>query len=59
MVLSLPVELTLSNITLDSVKSSLLPYIAGSFIFATLCSVAIGVVTLGLLTIFRKKKSEK
>jgi len=55
-VLRVTVELTLSNITLESVKSSLLPYIVGSVVFATLCSVAVGAVTLGLLTVFRRKK---
>ena len=55
-VLQVPLELTLSNITLESVKHSLLPYIIGSFIFAALCSAAVGAVTLGLLTVFRRKK---
>ena len=55
-VLQAPVELTLSNITLESVKHSLLPYIVGSVVFAALCSVAVGAVTLGLLTVFRRKK---
>ena len=55
-VLQVPIELTLSNITLESVKHSLLPYIVGSLAFAILCSVAIGAITLGLLTVFRRKK---
>ena len=55
-VLQVPLELTLSNITLESVKHSLLPYIVGSFIFAALCSAVVGAVTLGLLTVFRRKK---
>ena len=58
-VLQVPLELTLSNITLESVKHSLLPYIVGSFIFAALCSAAVGAVTLGLLTVFRRKKQVK
>ena len=57
-VLRMPVELTLSNITLESVKHSVLPYIVGSVIFAALCSVAVGVVTFGLLTVFRHKKKQ-
>ena len=57
-VLRVPVELTLSNITLESVKHSVLPYIVGSVIFAALCSVAVGVVTFGLLTVFRHKKKQ-
>ena len=55
-VLQVPLELTLSNVTLESVKHSLLPYIVGSFIFAALCSAVVGAVTLGLLTVFRRKK---
>lgn len=55
-VLQVPIELTLSNITLESVKHSLLPYIVGSIVFAALCSVAVGAVALGLLTVFRRKK---
>ncbi len=58
-VLQVPLELTLSNITLESVKHSLLPYIVGSFIFAALCSAAVGAVTLGLLMAFRRKKHVK
>lgn len=58
-ILQVPLELTLSNITLESVKHSLLPYIVGSFIFAALCSAAVGAVTLGLLTVFRRKKMAK
>lgn len=55
-VLQVPIELTLSNITLESVKHSLLPYIVGSIVFAALCSVVVGAVALGLLTVFRRKK---
>lgn len=58
-VLQVPIELTLSNITLESVKHSLLPYIVGSIVFAALCSVVVGAVTLGLLTVFRRKKQVK
>jgi len=55
-ILNSPLELTLSNITLESVKNSLIPYVVGSVVFAVLCSVAVGVVVLGLLTVFRRKK---
>ncbi len=58
-VLQVPIELTLSNITLESVKHSLLPYIVGSIVFAALCSVVVGAVALGLLTVFRRKKMAK
>jgi uncharacterized protein (DUF2062 family) len=58
-VLQVPIELTLSNITLESVKHSLLPYIVGSIVFAAMCSVAVGAVALGLLTVFRRKKMAK
>ena len=58
-VLQVPIELTLSNITLESVKHSLLPYIVGSIVFAALCSVVVGAVALGLLTVFRRKKVAK
>ena len=58
-VLQVPLELTLSNITLESVKHSLLPYIVGSIVFAALCSVVVGAVALGLLTVFRIKKMAK
>ena len=55
-VLRVPVELSLSNITLESVKNSLIPYVVGSVIFAALCSVAVGLVVFGLLAVFRRKK---
>ncbi len=58
-VLQVPIELTLSNITLESVKHSLLPYIVGSIVFAALCSVVVGAVALALLTVFRRKKVAK
>lgn len=54
-ILQLPIELTLSNITLESVKHSLLPYVLGSVVFAGICSVAIGAIVFGLLMVFRKK----
>ena len=57
-VLRVPIELTLSNITLESVKNSLLPYIVGSIIFAALCSVAVGAIAFGLLTVLRRKKRQ-
>ena len=55
-ILQVPIELTLSNITLESVKNSLIPYVVGSVIFAALCSVALGLVVFGLLAVFRRKK---
>ena len=55
-ILQVPIELTLSNITLESVKNSLIPYVVGSVIFAALCSVAVGLVVFGLLAVFRRKK---
>ncbi len=56
-ILQVPVELSLSNITLESVKNSLIPYVVGSVIFAALCSMAVGVVVFGLLALFRRKKA--
>lgn len=55
-ILQVPIELTLSNITLESVKNSLIPYVVGSVIFAALCSVVVGLVVFGLLAVFRRKK---
>ncbi|MBO4602022.1 MAG: DUF2062 domain-containing protein [Salinivirgaceae bacterium] len=55
-ILQVPIELSLSNITLESVKNSLIPYVVGSVIFAALCSVAVGLVVFGLLAVFRRKK---
>lgn len=55
-ILQVPIELILSNITLESVKNSLIPYVVGSVIFAALCSVAVGLVVFGLLAVFRRKK---
>lgn len=55
-ILQVPLELSLSNITLESVKNSLIPYIVGSVIFAALSSVAVGLVVFGLLAVFRRKK---
>lgn len=55
LVLDHPLSLTLSNITLEKVWNVLTQYLVGSFIFAAIASVVIGLITFGLLSIFRKR----
>ena len=50
-----PISLSLTNISFESAWGVLTQYLIGSFIFAALCSVTIGLTTFGLLTIFRKQ----
>lgn len=57
-VLNMPTTLHLSGITLESVKNVLVPYVVGSFIFATLCSLAVGLVVFGILSLTRHKKAK-
>lgn len=56
-VLNVPLSLSIDNITFAEIKSSLLPYVVGSIIFAIVCSVAVGTVTLCILSLFRRRKT--
>ena len=56
-VLNRPVELHLTNISFENVKSVLEQYLIGSVIFATACSILAGIITISLLTIYRRPKT--
>ncbi|MDR0660416.1 MAG: DUF2062 domain-containing protein [Prevotellaceae bacterium] len=49
------VNLVLSDISLENIANVLTQYFVGSFIFAAICSITIGLITFGLLSIFRKR----
>ena len=49
-----PVTLTLHEVTVDTIKDSLLQYLAGSMVFAVICGLLAGFVCLTLLSLFRK-----
>ncbi len=50
-----PVSLAFTDLSLESAWNVLTQYIVGSFIFAAICSITIGLLTFGLLTAFRKR----
>lgn len=54
-VLGQPVNLNLSDISFENVKSVIEQYLIGSVIFAAVCSVIVGIITIGLLSACRKK----
>lgn len=56
-VLNRPVELHLTDISFENVKSVLEQYLIGSVIFATACSILAGIITISLLTIYRRPKT--
>jgi glycosyltransferase involved in cell wall biosynthesis len=49
-----PVTLEFSAISVDSVRMVLEPYLVGSILFATICSLGIGILFEGILTLYRK-----
>lgn len=51
-----PLSLALHEITFDTVKDSLIQYLAGSMVFAAACGLLAGAVCLALLSLFRKHK---
>ncbi|MDR1055573.1 MAG: DUF2062 domain-containing protein [Prevotellaceae bacterium] len=53
--LSRPVCLILTDISLHNMANVLTQYLIGSVIFAVLCSCIAGIITLCLLTVFRKR----
>lgn len=54
-VMGLPATLNLANMTLENVKNVLIQYVVGSLIFAVICSIAVGLVSFLLLSVFRRK----
>lgn len=56
-VLDRPVELHLTDISFENVKSVLEQYLIGSVIFATVCCVLAGIITISLLTAYRRPKT--
>lgn len=56
-VLDRPVELHLTDISFENVKSVLEQYLIGSVIFATVCSVLAGFIAISLLTVYRRPKT--
>lgn len=55
-VLNRPTTLQLANISLDNVKNVLVQYVVGSVIFATICSLAAGLLTYCILALIRRKR---
>lgn len=53
-VLDRPIELHLTDISLENVKSVLEQYLIGSVIFATACSILAGIIAISLLTVCRR-----
>lgn len=49
-----PVTLELHEVTFETVKSSLMQYLSGSLLFASLCGMMAGILSFLLLSIFRK-----
>lgn len=56
-VLNKPLELHLTNISFENVKSVLEQYLIGSIIFAAVCSALAGIITISLLTAYRRSKT--
>ncbi len=56
-VLDRPVELHLTDISFENVKSVLEQYLIGSVIFATVCSALAGFIAISLLTVYRRLKT--
>ena len=56
-VLGRPVELNLTDISFENVKSVLEQYLIGSVIFAAACSILAGIISISLLTVYRKPKT--
>lgn len=55
LVLGRPVSLVPTAISFENITNVLTQYLVGSFIFAAISSVVLGLLTFGLLTIFRKR----
>lgn len=56
-VLQRPLSLSLHEVTFDTVKDSLVQYLAGSLLLAFVCGAAAGLLCLLLLSLFRKPVS--
>ena len=52
-----PIELHLTDISFENVKSVLEQYLIGSVIFATACSILAGIIAISLLTIYRRSRT--
>lgn len=53
-ILDRPVALALHEVTFETIKDSLLQYLAGSMVFAVGCAIVAGLVCLTMLSLFRK-----
>lgn len=53
-ILDRPVVLTLHEVTFETIKDSLVQYLAGSMVFAVGCAIVAGLVCLTMLSLFRK-----
>lgn len=52
-----PVDLSLHEVTFETLKDSLIQYLAGSMVFALLCGAAAGIICITLLSLFRKPET--
>lgn len=51
-----PINLSLADVSLESMKTVLFQYLIGSVIFAVICSLLVGCISVCLMMIFRKNK---
>lgn len=54
-VLGQPANLSLNELSFENVKSVIEQYLIGSVIFASACSIVVGMITISLLSICRRK----
>lgn len=56
-ILHRPVDLSLHEVTFETLKDSFVQYLAGSMVFALLCGVTAGLICITLLSLFRKPET--
>lgn len=52
-----PIELRITDISLENVKSVLEQYLIGSVTFAAACSILTGIISISLLTVYRSPRT--
>lgn len=56
-ILDRPVSLTLHEVSFDTIRDSLVQYLAGSVVFALFCGLLAGLICITMLSVFRKPQS--
>lgn len=54
-----PIELNFTTVSLEKMRDVLLQYIIGSFVFAALCSIVLGIIARIILFVFRKDRKSR